>query len=77
MHTHNREEGAMKSYAGIDLHGTNSVIVVLDDDDRVTLTSSDSATSWQGSSRPSLPSVRRCRALPWSPPIIGTGSWMA
>jgi transposase len=35
MHTHNREEGAMKSYAGIDLHGTNSVIVVLDDDDRV------------------------------------------
>lgn len=25
----------MKSYAGIDLHGTNSVIVVLDDDDRV------------------------------------------
>jgi transposase len=35
MHTHHREEGSMKRYAGIDLHGTNSVIVVLDDDDRV------------------------------------------
>lgn len=35
MLTHHREEGQMKHYAGIDLHGTNSVIAVLDDDDRV------------------------------------------
>ena len=65
----------MKSYAGIDLHETNSVIVVLDDDDRV-LYQQRLRNELAGSSRPSPPSVRRCRALPWSPPIIGTGSWM-
>lgn len=35
MLTHHREEVQMKYYAGIDLHGTNSVIVVLDEEDRV------------------------------------------
>ena len=33
--THHHEEGQLKHYAGIDRHGTNSVIVVRDDDDRV------------------------------------------
>jgi hypothetical protein len=35
MFPHHREEVEMKHYAAIDLHGTNSVVVVLDEADRV------------------------------------------
>lgn len=34
MRTHHREEAAMTHSVGIDLHGTNSVLVVLDEADR-------------------------------------------
>jgi hypothetical protein len=62
----------MKHDAGIDLHGSNSVIVILDDEDRI-LYQHAFATSCRKSLRPLLPSVRPSRVLPWSRQITAIG----
>ena len=62
----------MKLYGGIDLHSNNSVVALLDEDERLVYRkrlANDAPASW----RPWRPTARPSWAWWWSPPTTGTG----
>ena len=63
----------MKLYAGIDLHANNSVVVVIDEEDRILYQKRLHNELGEHSPSAWLPTRKRCRASSWNRPTIGIG----
>ena len=63
----------MELYAGIDLHSNNSVVTVLDEQDRTVFAKRLANDLTAVPSRPCDRAWARCAAWRWSPPTTGTG----
>ncbi len=66
----------MTLYCGIDLHGNNSVVAVLDEGDQPSMRSAYPMIC-QRLLVYCDPTKRSWRVAWWSPPTTGTGWWMA